>query len=82
MTGRGSRNLATDIKMTYKTLKADKNAALVGFHAFTGCDQTSKFCRKSKLTRWKVLTKVLTLSKDLKSSHLRKPVSPDPENYG
>ena len=28
----------------------------MGFHAFTGCDQTRKFCGKSKLTCWKIFT--------------------------
>ena len=29
--------------------------ALVGFHAFTGCDQVSSFLRKGKVSCWKVL---------------------------
>ena len=31
--------------------------ALVGMHAFTGCDQISSFLRKGKVTCWKVLEK-------------------------
>ena len=50
VTGRGSTKRAIDIRMTYETLGADKSAALLGFHAFAGCDQTSKFCGKSTLT--------------------------------
>ena len=42
--------------MAYETLGADKIAALLGFHAFTGCDQTSKSCGQSKLTCWKIFT--------------------------
>ena len=29
---------------------------MLHFHAFTDCDQTSKFCGKSKLTCWKIFT--------------------------
>ena len=30
--------------------------ALLGFHSFTGCDQTGRFYGYSKLTCWKVFT--------------------------
>ena len=34
-----------------------KKKALLGLHAFTGCDQVSSFLRKGKFTCWKVLEK-------------------------
>ena len=34
-----------------------KKKALLGLHAFTGCDQVSSFLRKGKVTCWKVLEK-------------------------
>ena len=54
VTNRRRSKHTIDITMAYKTLGADKQAALLVFHAFTGCDQTSKFCRKFKLTCCKV----------------------------
>ena len=53
---RGSGKHAIDIRIAYETLGADKSAALLDFHACTGCDQTSKFCGKSKFICWKVFT--------------------------
>ena len=54
VTGRGSKKRSIDVGMAYEALGADRSSALLGFHAFTGCDQTSRFCGKSKLTCWKV----------------------------
>ena len=53
-TCRGSTISLIDIRMRYEALGADKRAELFHFYAFTGCDQTRKFCGKSKLTCWKV----------------------------
>ena len=41
----------------YHALGDVNSAALLGFHSFTGCDQTGKFNGYSKLSCWKTLTK-------------------------
>ena len=41
----------------YEALGEERASALLGFHAFTGCDVTCKFYGKSKLTCWKVFMK-------------------------
>ena len=42
-----------NIGAAYQVLGPEKSNALLGFHAFTGCDYTSKFNGKSKKTCWK-----------------------------
>ena len=54
VTGRGNDRRSIDVAETYEALGPDKSDAVLGFHTFTGCDQTSKFTGKSKLTCWKV----------------------------
>ena len=44
--------------MAYETSETDKSEALLDFHGITGCDQTSKFVGKFKLTCWRVFTVV------------------------
>ena len=41
-----------NVGVAYEVFGPEKNA-LLGFHAFSGCDQTSKFNGKSKATCWK-----------------------------
>ena len=48
--GKHLRYLAVD-KIS-KSLGKNKARALQGFHAFTGCDQTSAFAAKGKKTAW------------------------------
>lgn len=46
----------------------DKSKALLAFHAFTGCDQTSTFASKGKKTAWDVwstLNELTPMFKDL-----------------
>ena len=50
VTGRGNDRRSIDIAEAYEALGPDNSDAILGFHAFTGCDQTSKFTGKSKLT--------------------------------
>ena len=56
VTGKGSNKRSVDIGRACEALGPDKSATLLGFHAFSGCDQTSKFCGKSKLGCWKAFT--------------------------
>ena len=46
-----------DVGSTYNNLGEEKCAALLGFHSFTGCDQTGKFSGFSKLSCWKTFVK-------------------------
>ena len=46
-----------DVGSTYNALVDEKCAALLGFHSFTGCDQTGKFSGFSKLSCWKTFVK-------------------------
>lgn len=40
-----------------EALGQERAPALIGFHSFTGCDQTAKFYGKSKLVCWKTFAK-------------------------
>ena len=40
------------LRLIYEVLERDVWEALLGFHAFTGCDQTGKFYGQSKLSCW------------------------------
>ena len=53
-TGQGSKKRLIDVHAAYEALGPDKSAAVLAFHAFMGCDQTSKFSGKSKLACWKI----------------------------
>jgi len=46
-----------DIQKSVQVLGHDKAKALIGFHAFTGCDTTEKFRSKTKLKWWKMFEK-------------------------
>ena len=52
----GSRNdrRSIEIDEAYESLGPEMCDAILGFHAFTGRDQISRFTGKSKLTCWKV----------------------------
>ena len=56
-TGRGENLRLIDTKKCYESLGSSHVSALLGFHTFTGCDQTGKFNGKSKNACWKVFTK-------------------------
>ena len=56
VTGRGSDRRSINIAESFESLGPEKCLAILGFHAFTGCDQTSKFSVKSKLSCWKAFT--------------------------
>ena len=53
----------------YESLGPKRTEALLAFHVFTGCDQTSRFCGKSKSSWWKNFMKahneVLNVFKNL-----------------
>ena len=52
-TGGGNSERDIDIGTTYEALGVHRCKVLVGFHSFTGYDQTAKFYIKSKLGCWK-----------------------------
>ena len=70
-TGKGNSIRYLDVGTMYEALGEERASALLGFHAFTGCDVTCKFYGKSKLTCWKVFMKsssdILEASKELGS---------------
>ena len=43
----------TDIASCYEAVDPSRVKALLGFHTFTGCDQTGRFSGKSKTFWWK-----------------------------
>ena len=55
--GTGAKRRSILLLPLYKTLGDLLVAALPGFHAFTGCDQTSTICGKSKVACWNALMK-------------------------
>ena len=42
-----------DIGNCYEAIGPLRASLVLGFHTFTGCDQTGKFRGKSKSTQWK-----------------------------
>ena len=56
-----------------------KAAALLGFHAFTGADQTGRFAGKGTLTGWQALNrcfvKLVSTFDDLGTSNELRPVT-------
>lgn len=42
------------LQLVYESIGPHKCKAILGFHAFTGCDQTGKFYGHSKFSCWKV----------------------------
>lgn len=65
ITGTGNARRSISIKTLYATLGEITAAALPGFHAFTGADQTGRFAGKSKFTCWKIFQSV---SNDIKTA--------------
>ena len=53
-TGRSNQVRDINIGLAHEALGEERSKALLGFHCFTGCDQTAKFYGKSKLACWKV----------------------------
>ena len=49
-TGKGDQNRTIDVGTCYEAIGPSRAAAILGFHTFSGCDQTGKFCGKSKST--------------------------------
>ena len=54
-TGSGDNLREIDIDAAYEALDPKHSSAILGFHAFTGCDQTGKFYGKTKAFCWKTL---------------------------
>ena len=54
-TGSGDNLREIDIGAAYEALDPKHSSAILGFHAFTGCDQTGKFYGKTKAFCWKTL---------------------------
>ena len=52
VTGRGEHTRSISVVAANQVLGDERRQALLGFHAFTACDQTSKFSRKSKRACW------------------------------
>ena len=57
ITGVGNKRREIPLEPIVHALGSAKAAALPGFHAFTGADQTGRFAGKGKLTCWKTLVK-------------------------
>ena len=51
-TGKKDKIRDIDISKAYNALGQARAKALIGFHAFTGCDVTAKFCGKGKASCW------------------------------
>ena len=71
-TGKGEYQREINIGTCFESLGPLKASAILGFHTFTGCDQTGKFNGKSKSTCWKTFmkcdSKILTALSDLGTS--------------
>ena len=52
-TGIGTDLRKIDIAWCYEAIGTNRTEALLGFYTFTGCDQTGRFCDKSKTFWWK-----------------------------
>ena len=55
--GTGAKRRLIPLRPLYNALGPHVVAALPGFHAFTGCDQTGTICGKSKISCWNTLKK-------------------------
>ena len=53
-TGRGASLRDINIRSCVEAIGVNRSKAILGFHTFTGCDQTSRFNKKSKSAWWKV----------------------------
>ena len=56
LTGSGDRKRIISVRDAFECLPNHRQC-LLGFHAFTGCDMTSKFASKTKFTCWRALMK-------------------------
>ena len=56
-TGRGNELRDIDVRSCYEAIGTDHAKALLAFHTFTGCNQTGRFCGKSKTVWWKEFRK-------------------------
>ena len=56
-TGRGKDARKINIASCYEGIGPRYAKALLGFHVFTGCDQTGRFSRKTKTFWWKEFQK-------------------------
>ncbi|MES9884199.1 MAG: hypothetical protein ABW185_25415 [Sedimenticola sp.] len=56
-TGTGNKRRVVPLEPIYSALGDNRAAALPGFHAFTGSDQTGKFAGKGKVGCWKTFMK-------------------------
>ena len=52
-TGKGNALRDINVGSCFESLGPRRSSALLGFHTFTGCDQTGKFSGKSKSSCWK-----------------------------
>ena len=50
--GKSDYKREINIRKSFEALGDDKSQVLVGFHAFTGCDQTRKFDNHAKQSYW------------------------------
>ena len=57
VTGVGNRKRQIPLAPVVQALGISKVEALLGFHAFTGADQTGRFSGKGKLTCWQALNR-------------------------
>lgn len=57
ITGVGNKKREISLGPVVKALGITRTAALPGFHAFTGADQTGRFACKGKLTCWQALNR-------------------------
>ena len=55
--GTGGKRRSIPLGPLYEAVGEDLVKALPGFHAFSGCDQTSTICGKSKVSCWNTLKK-------------------------
>ena len=55
--GAGAKRRSIPLRPLYNAVGSHVVAALPGFHAFTGCDQTGTICGKSKISCWNALQK-------------------------
>ena len=57
LVGQGDKQRLVPLKPIHDVLGNEKAKALLGFHAFTGCDTTGRFAGKGKRTCWKAFNK-------------------------
>lgn len=56
-TGTGDKRRLIDISLVFNKLGHQAAKAILGFHAFTGCDSVSSFTRKGKIRPWQIMLK-------------------------